>query len=282
MRHVIISGRSGSGKTVALHALEDLGFYCIDNLPVALLPELERCIDASHPLVAVSIDARNMPTDLLHFKDIITQLNIHGKTCEILYLDANDNTLLKRFSETRRKHPLSNETTSLREAIRKEHDLLTSIASLADLTIDTSPLNRQALHNLVVDRIARHAHNSLQLLLQSFGFKHGVPPDADFVFDVRCLPNPYWEPHLRESTGLDKEVIQFLKSKSEVNKMLDDIYQFLITWIPHFIANNRSYITIALGCTGGQHRSVYLIETIAKKIKNQIPNTQIRHRELRK
>jgi UPF0042 nucleotide-binding protein len=282
LRHVIISGRSGSGKSVALHALEDRGFYCIDNLPVALLPELEQYIGTNHPLVAVSIDARNMPTDLLNFKDIINQLNSQGKTCEILYLDADDNTLLKRFSETRRKHPLSNEITSLREAIRKEHNLLTPIASLADLTIDTSPLSRQSLHNLVVNRVAHHTNNTLQLLLQSFGFKHGIPPDADFVFDVRCLPNPYWDPSLRENTGLDKDVIQYLSTKPEVNKMLNDIYRFLVDWIPHFIADNRSYMTIALGCTGGQHRSVYLIESIAEKIRSQVPNTQVRHRELKR
>jgi UPF0042 nucleotide-binding protein len=281
MRLAIISGRSGSGKTIALHALEDLGFYCIDNLPLFFLPELEKEIGHIHPLVAVSLDARNIPHDTTHLRNLVQDLHDRGKSCEILYLDAHENVLLQRFSETRRKHPLTDNITSLREAIRKEHEMLTPIANLADLTIDTSPLSRQELHNLIRDRIAHHDGSQIQLLLKSFGFKHGLPPDADFVFDVRCLPNPYWQVELRTLTGLDADVIRYLEAIPEVQDLLKNICSFLETWIPHFEADNRSYITIAIGCTGGQHRSVYMVESIAKKISHQITNTQTRHRELK-
>ncbi len=281
MRLVIISGRSGSGKTVALHALEDLGFYCIDNLPIGLLPELERFVGDAHPLVGVSIDARNLPSDINQFKAIVTQLNKPGQSTEILYLDANDNALLKRFSETRRKHPLSNQTVSLREAIGQEHNLLYPIASLADLTIDTTPLGHQELRNLIRDRIANNSGGGgLQLLLQSFGYKRGLPTDADFVFDVRCLPNPYWQTELRSLTGKDELVIQFLQKQKDVQKMLDDLLSFLIPWIPRFAADNRSYLTIAIGCTGGQHRSVYLVEKLSKDFEGKVSNIQVRHRDL--
>lgn len=280
MRLVIISGRSGSGKTVVLHVLEDLGFYCIDNLPVALLPELDKHITGKEAKVAVSIDARNIPTDLHHFKDILSSLNQKGKKVDILYLDADENTLLKRYSETRRKHPLTNAKTSLREAIRKEQALLTPIASVADLTLDTSALSRLNLQNLIRDRVSDAPQNRIQVLLQSFGFKHGLPPEADFLFDVRCLPNPYWEPELRELSGKDDKVIQFLETKPDVKNMLESIYTFLETWIPRFEADSRSYLTVALGCTGGLHRSVYLVEALSKKISKLTPNTQLRHRDL--
>lgn len=280
MRLVIISGRSGSGKTIALHVLEDLGFYCIDNLPVALLPELEKYIPNDQMQVAVSIDARNLPSDLHHLKDIVADLKNRGKHADILYLDADENTLLKRYSETRRKHPLSNQKISLREAIRQEQSLLTPIASLADLTIDTSLLSRQKLQNLIRDRIATAPKTKIQILLQSFGYKHGLPPEADFLFDVRCLPNPYWVPELRELTGRDPKVINYLNENPDVQKMLSTLSHFLLEWIPHFEADNRSYLTVALGCTGGMHRSVYLTEELAKKLQNIAPNVQIRHREL--
>jgi len=281
MRLVIISGRSGSGKTIALHALEDLGFYCIDNLPLSFLSDLENQVGTLHPLVGVSIDARNIPSDAIQFRNVVTEINNAGKSCEIVYLDADENTLLKRFSETRRKHPLTDQTTSLREAIRKEYDVLTPIANLADLTIDTSPLKPQELYTIVSDRIAHHQESQIQLLLQSFGYKHGLPPDSDFIFDIRCLPNPYWQPGLRILTGLDNQVIHYLENIPEVQQMLNDISHFIETWIPYFQADNRSYLTISIGCTGGQHRSVYLVEYIAKRIRTKISNTQIRHRELK-
>lgn len=284
MRLIIISGRSGSGKTIALHVLEDLGFYCIDNLPIDLLPELHKHVGGSHAQIAVSIDARNIPQDLTHFKIIIQQFTAQpNHSCEIIYLDANDSTLLKRFSETRRKHPLSSKKTTLREAIQQEHQLLTPIASLADLTIDTTPLTHTELHHLIRDRVAHHDGSTLQLLLQSFGFKFGLPPDSDFVFDVRCLPNPYWEPILRPLTGIQAPVIEFLESQPHVQKMRQDIITFLTAWIPRFAADNRSYITIAIGCTGGQHRSVYMVDSIAKEIRKSQKkvNIQVRHREIR-
>lgn len=281
MRLVIISGRSGSGKTVALHALEDLGFYCIDNLPITLLSGLEDHIGTVQPLIAVSIDARNLPSQIIQFKGIMAELKDSRNSYEILYLDASDSTLLKRFSETRRRHPLTNEQTSLREALRYEHELLTPIASLADLTIDTGPLNRQSLYDLVKGRVAAHQGSRLQVLIQSFGYKQGLPPDADFVFDLRCLPNPYWEADLRELSGKDDAVIQFLNSKSEVNQLENDILGFLLSWIPRFEADHRSYVTIALGCTGGQHRSVYLAENLANRLGEKIGNIQLRHRELK-
>lgn len=278
---VIVSGRSGSGKTVALHALEDLGYYCVDNLPVTLLSELKSHIKAAHPLVAVSIDARNIPADLVHFKEILDALKSSTPVdCEILYLDADDNTLVKRYSETRRKHPLTRRGTSLREAIQKERDLLAPIANHADYTIDTSHSKRQSLQNLVRDRIIRTESSKLQLLLQSFGYKHGLPPEADFVFDIRCLPNPYWESALRPLTGLDAPVIEFLEQQPDVLKMQNDILNFLLNWIPHFEADNRSYLTIALGCTGGQHRSIYMVESLALMLKSRVPSTEIRHRDL--
>lgn len=281
MRLVIISGRSGSGKTLALHALEDLGFYCIDNLPITLLSGLDSHIGTVQPLVAVSIDARNLPAQIVQFKEIMSGLHASGISSEILYLDASDGILLKRFSETRRKHPLTNENTSLKEAIRKEQELLTPIASLADLTIDTGPLHRQSLYDLVKGRVAAHKGSRLQVLLQSFGFKQGLPPDADFVFDLRCLPNPYWEEELRALTGKDEAVIQFLQSKPEVIKLENDILEFLLSWIPRFEADHRSYVTVALGCTGGQHRSVFLTENLAERLRKKVPNIQLRHRELK-
>lgn len=281
MRLVIISGRSGSGKTVALHALEDLGFYCIDNLPFLFLTELESQVGAAHPLVAVSIDVRNSPTDSIQFQNVIDALNKATKKCDIVYLDAEENVLLQRFSETRRKHPLTNQTTSLREAIRKEQDILMPIADLADFTIDTTPLTRQELYHLIRTRIASQPYqDQIQLLLLSFGFKHGLPPNADFVFDVRCLPNPYWQLHLRKLSGLDAPVIEYLQSIPQVQRLLTEISHFIQNWLPAFEADNRSYLTIAIGCTGGQHRSVYMVEGIAKTLEQQVSNLQIRHREL--
>ena len=281
MRLVIISGRSGSGKTIALHALEDLGFYCIDNLPFFLVPDLDKQLGSVHPSVAVSVDARNCPSNSAQFNDIIKNLNQAKNRCEIVYLGADENTLLKRFSETRRKHPLSEHSTSLREAIQKELAILTPIASLADIIIDTSTLSRQQLCNIIRDRIAHHHAGKIQLLIQSFGFKHGLPPEADFVFDVRCLPNPYWEPALKPLTGQEPAVMEYLEKIPEVQQLISDICVFIEKWIPHFEADNRSYVTIAIGCTGGQHRSVYIVESLFQKLNTKFLNIQLRHRELK-
>ncbi len=283
MKLTIISGRSGSGKSTVLHVLEDKGYYCIDNLPASLLPALAKRIstDASDlTQVAVSVDARNVSTDLEQVPQIVAELKEKTIPTEILFLDANSQTLLKRFSESRRKHPLSSESVGLREAIDKESELLEPISVLANLTIDTSNMSLQALRQTVKGRMLDDQTNAMALLFQSFGFKNGVPVDADIVYDVRCLPNPFWDNSLRALTGLDDAVKKFLGDESEVSEMLEDISNYLEKWLPKFEANNRSYITVAVGCTGGQHRSVYLCERLAESFVGKISNVQVRHREL--
>lgn len=283
MKLTIISGRSGSGKSTVLHVLEDKGYYCIDNLPASLLPALAKRIstDASDlTQVAVSVDARNVSTDLEQVPQIVAKLKEKTIPTEILFLDANSQTLLKRFSESRRKHPLSSESVGLREAIDKESELLEPISVLANLTIDTSNMSLQALRQTVKERMLDDQTNAMALLFQSFGFKNGVPVDADIVYDVRCLPNPFWDNSLRALTGLDDAVKKFLGDESEVSEMLEDISNYLEKWLPKFEANNRSYITVAVGCTGGQHRSVYLCERLAESFIGKISNVQVRHREL--
>lgn len=281
MRLIILSGRSGSGKTIVLHTLEDLGFYCVDNLPLNLLPDFEKQMGNVHPKMAISIDARNLTNELPQFKQILQQLRRSDITCEVIYLDAEETTLVKRFSETRRKHPLTNHHTSLREAIRHEHELLAPIANTADLVIDTTPLSIHELCHVIRERVVNRAGPSLQVLVQSFGFKYGVPPEADFLFDIRCLPNPYWQYELRALNGLDSEVKAFLDNETIVKQMLNDIHHYLHTWIPNFSADNRSYLTIGIGCTGGQHRSVYMAEALTKLLGKQINNLQVRHRDLK-
>lgn len=282
MKLVIISGRSGSGKTTALHVLEDLGFYCVDNLPVSLLPELVLQVRDGHlSKVAVGIDARNVPAQLLQFSKVYSDIITAEDDIEIIFLDADDKVLLQRFSETRRKHPLSNPNISLAEAIAEEKRLLEGISTLAALSIDTSFLTLHQLRDLIKKRVGDKVNQGLALLFQSFGFKHGVPTDADFVFDVRCLPNPYWDASLRSLTGIDQAVIEFLTSHTAVNEMVLDITTFLSHWLPKFEENNRSYMTVAIGCTGGQHRSVYVTEALCKHFSNTIKNVQVRHRELK-
>ena len=285
MKLTIISGRSGSGKSTVLHVLEDLGYYCIDNLPASLLPALANRISEDGndlPLVAVSIDARNVSEDLEKAPEILTELKNTQISTQILFLDANSKTLLRRFNESRRKHPLSTETIGLREAINFESDLLEHISLLASLTIDTSSMSLQTLRQTVKEQFLGNQSSATALLFQSFGFKHGVPVDADIVYDVRCLPNPYWDASLRSLTGLDKPVADFLGADAEVTEMLADISYFLVKWLPNFEANNRSYITIAVGCTGGQHRSVYLCERLSQAFAEKLANVQVRHRELGK
>jgi len=284
MKLVIVSGRSGSGKSTALNVLEDLGYYCIDNLPVSLLLELvsqsERNQEQKLSHVAVSIDARNISSGIEKFPSFHQECLAQHIEVDVLFLDAQSDTLLKRFHSTRRKHPLSDATRSLKEAIEHEHALLEPIASSADLTIDTSDLTLYELRDLVKLRIAGRKSQEMALLFQSFGFKHGVPNDADFVFDVRCLPNPYWDPSLRGYTGLEEPVSNFLSNQSETDEMNRDIITYLEKWIPRFKDSNRSYMTIAIGCTGGQHRSVYLCEKIGRHFAKNNDNVQIRHKEL--
>tara|TARA_B100000959_G_scaffold287609_1_gene375073 strand:- start:10305 stop:11165 length:861 start_codon:yes stop_codon:yes gene_type:complete len=279
----IISGRSGSGKSTVLHILEDRGYYCIDNLPASLLPSLADRLSSGAtgiPNIAVSIDARNISADLEKVPSIINDLEEKDLLTEIIFLDANSQTLLKRFSESRRKHPLSTESVSLKEAIDKESELLEPIALMASLSIDSSSMSLHQLRDTVKNRLVESSETGLALAFQSFGYKNGVPVDADIVYDVRCLPNPYWDTALRSLTGLDKPVIDFLDEQPEVLDMYGDIKDYLQKWLPMFEQNNQSYITVALGCTGGQHRSVYLCEKLSEDFSATISNVQARHREL--
>ncbi len=278
---VIISGRSGSGKSTALHVLEDMGFYCIDNLPAGLLPPLVERLSQNQftQKVSVSIDARNIASDLADFRQIVNQINPQQVKIQIVYLDSASPTLVKRFSETRRKHPLSNPATDLREALEQETRLLDPISSAADLTIDTTTLTIHDLRDLIKSRVAGTSHE-FALLFASFAYKNGVPVDSDIVFDVRCLPNPHWKANLRSLTGLDLPVIEFLESHDEVQTMFKDVANFLDRWLGRFEANNRSYMTVAIGCTGGQHRSVYFSEKLFQHFAPRWKNVQIRHREL--
>jgi UPF0042 nucleotide-binding protein len=284
MRLIIVSGRSGSGKSTALDALEDNGFYCIDNLPAGLLPELaERALlhtELLHPQVAVSIDARNLPSHLERFPELLEEVRARHIQCDVIYLDADEETLLKRFSETRRRHPLTNEHRSLAEAIADESLLLGPIIDLADLTIDTTHLNLYQLRDTLKFRLLDQPEPGTAFLLESFGFKRGMPVDADLVFDVRCLPNPYWKPDLRDYSGLDQPVVEYLSAQADVEEMYQDILAYLSKWLPRFAASNRAYVTVAIGCTGGHHRSVYLANRLGQTLKPTLKNVQIRHRDL--
>ncbi len=285
MKLLIISGLSGSGKSIALHTLEDIGFYCIDNLPMGLLGTFARHLaeessGRTPDMVAVGIDARNHPDQLQRFGEILKELRSQAIECQIIYLQADDATLLKRFSETRRKHPLSGKGISLADAIVRERELLNPIVQNANLFIDTSHTNIHQLRDLIQERVGNTDSRELSLLFESFGFKHGVPGDADFVFDARCLPNPHWDPNLRPLTGRDQAVAEYLERDELVQAMFGQIRDFLMNWIPHFKADNRSYLTVAIGCTGGQHRSVYLSERLAACFREQYANVALRHREL--
>lgn len=282
MKLTILSGRSGSGKTTALQALEDHGYYCVDNLPLGLLPTLaSKLQEEENPLerVAVGIDARNLPRQLLAFTGTLEELRAANVDTEIIFLEAEPATLLKRFSATRRRHPLSDENRTLADAIDYEARLLADIRMRADLVIDTSTLDIHSLRNMIRQRVARREVR-LSLLIQSFGYKNGLPYDADLVFDVRALPNPHWHNDLRALTGRDEKVGDFLRSHPESDAMLDDIFSFLNRWLPAYAANDRSYVTVAVGCTGGRHRSVYITEQLAHRLRNQGIPLHVRHREL--
>jgi len=282
MKLVIISGLSGSGKSIALHVLEDLGHYCIDNLPIGMLPALAEQLQRRqrNEPVAVGIDARNLIDELQRFPAILAELHQAGVQTDVLFLEAEDTTLIKRFSETRRRHPLSSTETPLAEAIVQERQLLEPVAAEARLLIDTTHTNVHQLRDLIRQRVEGADAGGLSVLFQSFGFKHGVPVDADFVFDIRCIPNPHWVPELRSLTGRDQPVIDYLESHPDVIRMFEDIRSFLDNWIPRFAADNRSYMTVAVGCTGGQHRSVYMVERLADHFRQQQPGVLCRHREL--
>ncbi len=283
MKLIIVSGLSGSGKSVALHTLEDLGYYCIDNLPAGLLDALAQELQREPKPIenaAVGIDARNLPHALHQFGGILDELESRGIEVEVLFLTCETDTLIKRFSETRRRHPLSNGDRPLAEAVEHERTLLEPITKRADLFIDTSKTTIHQLRDLVFQRIERRRESRLSILFESFGYKNGIPTDADFVFDARCLPNPHWQTELRPLTGRDTAVIDFLEGEPQVESMYTELCGFLDHWIPAFEADNRSYLTIAVGCTGGQHRSVYLVECLSKYFVDRYPSVAIRHREL--
>lgn len=294
MRIVIISGRSGSGKSSALQLLEDVGFNCIDNLPASLLPELVKRVReqppmdcaqgtfGSSPRLALGIDARNLWQDVQQAPRVIEELRGSGVQCDVIYLDARSPVLVQRFSETRRKHPLSDNRTHLLEALNREKELLAPLAAMADLVIDTSSLSLHQLRDLVKTRVVGEESPGMAILFQSFGFKHGVPVDADLVFDLRCLPNPYWVAELRQKTGLDPEVVEYLRSHPQTDDMERDIAGFLERWLPAYQKSNRSYTCISVGCTGGRHRSVYMVEQLARTFASQFDNVQVRHREQQK
>ncbi len=282
MKLSIISGRSGSGKSTALRALEDAGFNCLDNFPVSLLESLvAESLDtpASNDTdYAVCIDARNQ--ELARFPEILARIDRSRVSIQIIYLDALTGTLVKRFSETRRRHPLTDEHTDLLEAIEAERELLAPIADSADLTLDTTAMLGSQLIDAIRSRVAASKIPGISILFRSFGFKFGVPVDADFVFDIRCLPNPHWHDNLRRLTGLDQPVIEFLEGHELVYKMHQDIAGFLQNWIEAFEADNRAYMTVAIGCTGGQHRSVYMVESLGEQFSSHSGRVLVRHREL--
>lgn len=284
MRLVVVSGRSGSGKTSALNVLEDAGFTCIDNLPSSLLPELINQLNIyssmKHLKLAVGIDARNLTGDLTSIPGTLSLIEKIGIKVDVIFLRAQASDLLRRYSETRRKHPLSTDSIGLKEAIGLEKKLLAPIEDIADRTVDTTGLSLHQLRDLIKNTVVPNSQQTMSILFQSFGFKQGTPNDADFVFDVRCLPNPYWKAELRALTGNDPGVITFLESQVDVASMLADIIGYLTRWIPKFQANNRSYLTISIGCTGGQHRSVYMANRLHEHFSNEYQLVQVIHKEL--
>jgi RNase adapter protein RapZ len=286
MRLVIVSGLSGSGKSVALHTLEDIDFYCVDNIPAALLKAFishtVRGQGDTYPRTAVGLDARNRPNEVETVPALVKELRKSGISCDVLFLHAGDEVILKRYAETRRKHPLVTADVGLREAIESERALLEPISSAADWVIDTSNMGVHALRELVRERIDRRRAGRLSLMFESFGYKHGIPGDSDYVFDVRSLPNPYWEQHLRSLNGLDAPVAQYLAAQESVAIMIADLSAFLEKRVQEFSVANRSYLTVAVGCTGGQHRSVYIAEKLAEHFRQEHPQVLTRHQSLHK
>lgn len=284
MRLIVVSGLSGSGKSVALDMLEDLDFYCVDNIPAGLLPGFiaytVRTSETAYRNTAVGVDVRNRPEDLAEVPHLTETLRRSGIGCEMLFLRADKEVLLKRFSETRRRHPLSRAGMGLLEALEQEERLLAPLANAADLTVDTSRLSVHELRELIRERVVERRQASPSLLFESFAYRHGVPDDADFVFDARALPNPYWDPSLRDLTGRDEPVARFLDREAEVTRFFEDVRDFIGRWLPSLVRSNRSYITVAVGCTGGQHRSVYLAERLAAHFRSTQGQALVRHRDL--
>jgi UPF0042 nucleotide-binding protein len=280
---IVISGLSGAGKSIALNVLEDLGFHCVDNLPLGLLEAFASELAAAQPApdrVAAVIDARNLSVAFDRFPDIKTAIESQGVDCEVVFLDADENAITKRFSETRRKHPLTAANVALIEAIRRERTLLEPVRDLADSCIDTTHTLYHELREVIRQRVVRRPPDTMSVQFLSFGYKHGIPLDADFVFDVRSLPNPYWEVGLRQLNGRDEKVAAFLDSQPAVNAMLESLKVFLAEWIPAFEDDNRAYLTVAIGCTGGNHRSVYIVERLADQFRKGRSGVLVRHRDI--
>ena len=281
MQLIILSGLSGAGKSVALHMLEDLGYYCIDNMPAALLKPFiahsVRSSDKIYARTAISLDARNSEAEIASVPTLVDELKRSGIGCEVLFLIAAEHVLLRRFAETRRVHPLSRQGESLREAIASERRLLEPIAACADQVLDTSQLGVHQLRELIQQRVDPRSADWLSLQLESFGFKHGIPGDADFVFDARSLPNPYWESALRALTGRDAAVVRFLDEQPLVREFIDDVAKFMAARMPAYRSSARRYLTVAVGCTGGQHRSVYIVERLAEIFARTLPEVRVRH-----
>lgn len=284
MRLIVVSGLAGSGKTVALNMLEDMGYYCIDNLPMELLRDASVATlnrqGMAFERMAVGIDARARPETLAAFGERLAHLRDSGIDTRVFYLEASDDVILKRYSETRRKHPLTDDTTPLTDAVAADRQLLKPIAAHADVRFDTSNTNIHQLRDFIRNNVEAGPDGHLSVLLQSFGFKYGIPRAVDFVFDVRCLPNPYWVPELRPYTGQQQPVIDHLEAQSEPAQMLDDIEAFLTRWLPAFARENRAYVTIAIGCTGGRHRSVYLAEQLGQRLQQTQYRVLVHHNEL--
>jgi UPF0042 nucleotide-binding protein len=284
MSWILISGLSGAGKSVAAHALEDMGYYCTDNIPLSLLPRYLQTLRAEEPervnYVAVVFDARSTAGGLEKISGVLDHLRAEGADPRIIYLEAEDEVLINRFKETRRKHPLSTEKRALSEAISKERVLLSPVRRLATVVLDTSATHIYQLRDMIREHVAPTSRQQFSVLLQSFGYKRGIPQDADVVFDARCLPNPYWKEELRSLTGKDEAVRQFLDAQPVAEKMLTSLRTFLEEWLPAFEENNRAYLSIAVGCTGGRHRSVYLVEMLARQLNATRGGVMVRHREL--
>ena len=283
MELIVVSGRSGSGKSTALHQLEDEGYFAVDNLPATLLPALVResgpGLPDSFRGIAVCIDARTAWDDLRNFEGILEQLPA-DVSCRILYLDADEATLLRRFSETRRRHPLSSESLPLAEAIRSETALLEPLAAIATLSLDTRTLTIYELRDAIRQRLVGPDAEEMAIMLQSFGFKRGIPGDADLEFDLRMVPTPHWSEALRPKTGLDPEVARYLESHAVTGELFNDIAGFVERWLPAYQKSSRSYLTVALGCTGGRHRSVYMAHRLYQHLQSHHAQVQLRHREL--
>lgn len=284
MKLLIVSGLSGSGKSIALDTLEDCGYYCIDNLPVSLLEDFINGVmladQKTYAKTAIGIDARNSPESLLNFSDCMSLIRTKKIDCEVIFMQAEESALLKRYSETRRKHPLTDFNIPLIEALKIEKEILAPISRYASVVIDTSHTHFHQIRELIKTQIGERDVRNLSIQFQSFGYKHGIPLDADFIFDARSLPNPYWLPELRGQTGKDQPVIDYLNNQPLVAELFQDISDFLARWVPRFEAEGRSYLTVAIGCTGGQHRSVFLIDSLAKRFRSSCLNVIIRHREL--